>query len=112
MIKKTIMAFMLIGLVSGCVDQDKKWLLEGNVNGLNRHEWQNAYPDLKLGTAGRWLQTLHEKGFLNNDDLIEGPEFKENAKKLSECLDSSMLIYDKPTNQLVASCVKMMGFAD
>ena len=111
MIKKTLTTLVLIGAVSGCVDPDKKWLLEGNVNGLTRSEWAEAYPDLKLGTAGRWLQTLNEKGFLNNDGLVEGPAFKENAQQLSECLDSSMLISDKPTNQLVASCVKIMDWA-
>ena len=93
------------------MDSDTKWLYEGNPDGLNRQEWINAYPDLKLGTAGRWLQSLDEKGFLNDKNLVSGDKFKEHAQMLSDCLDSSIKVSKAETNHIVATCVQSMGWA-
>lgn len=108
---KFILSTLVIVSLSGCMDDETKWLYEGNPDGLNRQEWSQAYPDLKLGTAGRWLQALDEKGFIKDKAIVRGPEFKQNAQKLSDCLDSSIKVSQAETNNLVASCVQTMGWA-
>lgn len=109
--KKFILATAAIVSLSACMDDEKKWLYEGDPDGLSRQEWTQAYPELKLGTAGRWLQSLDEKGFLKDKTLVSGPEFKKNAQKLTDCLDSSISVSQAETNHLVASCVQTMGWA-
>lgn len=109
--KKFILATIAVVSLSACMDDETKWLYEGNPDGLSRQEWNQAYPDLKLGTAGRWLQSLDEKGYLKDKALVSGPEFKQNAQKLADCLDSSISVSQAETNHLVASCVQTMGWA-
>lgn len=110
MIKKTIAALVLVGAMSGCSDPDSDWLYDGSSVGLDRQQWSEAQPGRKLGTAGFWLRNLNKDGWLIDGALVEGPEFKQNAQMLVDCLDSSIIVSKAETNHLVASCVQTMGW--
>jgi len=111
MVKKSLLALLMVSALAGCSDPDSKWLNNGNLNGLDRQGWAEASPAKQLGTAGFWLRSLQNKGFLNDPALTEGEAFKKNAQLLADCLNSSIAVSSVETNYLTATCVSTMGWA-
>lgn len=111
MIKKALLAVLMVSALAGCSDPNGEWLNNGNASGLDRKDWVSASPSEKLGTAGFWLRSLQNKGFLNAQTLTEGDDFKGNAQLLANCVDSSIKVNSDETNYLAAKCVSTMGWA-
>ncbi|MFL0830014.1 hypothetical protein [Vibrio parahaemolyticus] len=101
----------VVGLV-GCTDPETKWLYSGSSVGLDREGWISASPERQLGTAGNWLKSLQDKGWLNDPAITaENAELKKNAQSLTDCLNTSIEYSQDETNYLVAECVKVLGWA-
>ena len=111
MVKKSLLAVLMVSALAGCSDPDSEWLNNGNLSGLDRQGWAEASPAKQLGTAGFWLRSLQNKGFLNDSALTEGAAFKQNAQMLVDCLNSSIVVSTAETNYLTATCVSTMGWA-
>lgn len=111
MVKKSLLTLLMISALAGCSDPNSEWLNNGNINGLDRTDWVDASQAEKLGTAGFWLRSLQNKGFLNAQTLTEGDDFKKNAQLLANCVDSSINVSSAETNYLAATCVSTMGWA-
>lgn len=100
----------VVGLV-GCSDPNSEWLNKGYSVGLDRKGWTEADQPTQLGTAGHWLKSLQDKGFLNAADLTEGEALKENASVLMGCINTALPVSNGEINYLVADCVKLNGWS-
>ncbi|NAX32003.1 hypothetical protein CAG63_18320 [Vibrio sp. V37_P2S8PM304] len=110
MIKKALVVSLLVGM-AGCSDPNSEWLNKGYSVGLDRTGWLKSDTETQLGTAGHWLKSLQEKGFLNSKDITQGDELKANAKILMNCINSALPASKGKINYLVADCVKLNGWS-
>lgn len=110
MYKGLLIGFVTLSVV-GCSDPETKWLYDGSSIGLDRQEWVKATPERQLGTAGFWLQSLQDKGFLSSKEITTpNATLKQNAKTLTDCVNKVIAYSNDDTNQLAAECVKLNGW--
>lgn len=110
--KLCLVALLAVVGAVGCSDPETQWLYSGSSVGLDRDGWSSADQERQLGTAGFWLKSLQEKGFLKSPTLTEdNAELKKNAQALTDCVNTSIKFSSKETNYLVAECVNALGWA-
>ncbi|HAS6073676.1 TPA: hypothetical protein I7144_20665 [Vibrio vulnificus] len=107
---RRLLFLVAVGLV-GCSDPNSEWLNKGYSVGLDLKGWSEANYDTQLGTAGHWLKSLQDKGFLKSQELTEGEQLKENAAALTECINKVLPFSNGEINYLVADCVKVNGWS-
>ncbi|MFG0774301.1 hypothetical protein [Vibrio sp. GLN_1] len=111
MLKKLFVVLGGLVALSGCSDANSEWLNKGYSVGLDRQGWAEANHETQLGTAGHWLKSLQDKGFLNAPELTEGEALKENAAILMDCINKALPVSNGEINYLVADCVKLNGWS-
>ncbi|HHY0482709.1 hypothetical protein [Vibrio parahaemolyticus] len=111
MIKKQFLIIAGLVALSGCSDPNSEWLNKGYSVGLDKKGWSEANAETQLGTAGHWLKSLQDKGFLNAAELTEGDALKQNATTLMDCINAALPVSNGEINYLVADCVKLSGWS-
>lgn len=111
MMKRTLIALAAVVALAGCSDPNSAWLNKGYSVGLDRQGWTEANTETQLGTAGHWLKSLQDKGWLNSPAVTEDDALKQNATALMNCINTALPVSNGEINYLVADCVKVNGWA-
>lgn len=110
MMKRTLIALATVVVLSGCSDPNSAWLNKGYSVGLDRQGWINANTETQLGTAGHWLKSLQDKGWLKSPSITNDADLKSNATSLMNCINATLPVSNTKMNNIVADCVKVNGW--
>ncbi|GGX88759.1 hypothetical protein GCM10007160_15310 [Litchfieldella qijiaojingensis] len=107
-------AVVLLALsIAGCSDGRPEWMKAALDDDVDQARWEASSLDVKVATAGLWLQRLNDDGYLSLDK--PQAEMKPEAIALATCIDSSLedATAESATGVRLAAadCVNELGYA-
>lgn len=112
MYAKGVGALALVVALAGCGESRPEWMKAAWEHDVDQQRWQESLPEMKVATAGLWLQRLQENGMLTLDKPVA--DMEPEARELASCIDAALSGGDGLSSQQVgrysALCVQRLGY--
>lgn len=112
MYKKGTMVIAIALALAGCSSDKPGWMKAAWEHDVDQKRWMDSSSEMKVATAGLWLQRLQDDDMLTLDKPVA--DMEPEARELASCIDASLagsmgLGADR-VGRYSALCVQRLGF--
>lgn len=112
MYKKGIVAITMALALAGCGSDRPDWMKASWEHDVDQKRWMDSSSEMKVATAGLWLQRLQENDMLTLDKPVA--DMEPEARELASCIDASLTgsmgLGADQVSRYSALCVQRLGF--